>query len=978
MEKQKNRQTQFMAVSMCVFVVINLTLIFQFVGRTNTRITDQNQRYLEDDSKQSLKTLDSLFHNAVSDITMISRLYEQQMDSSELINNELNSLEDRTIFDYVRFVDKEGFSHAKDGSVRNCADRDYYTEGMKGNSGVTFIQKSRFISSRTLLFYAPYHEGVEVAGVLVGIFDEEHLRKLISSTYFGSQASEYLCLRDGTIVASSKENSPDNLLDDLEENGSLSDTVMKELRQAFEEGNPYSFNYMESIGIGNGCVTTLANSDWVLLRTFPASAGNQIRSSANRDVMRFEMKMVVVYLAYIVVFALYYVGQNSRLRRKSESYSQIVNSVKKLYVRFVVFDFENNTYEYLKTGNLDLQIPKSGDYFEWLNTFPSSRFAEEDAERFLEEFSPENLKNNLNLDNHFIQYEYEVKGTEDVWDKYSLIKLNMDEDDTTRVLAAVEDVSALRKEELEKRRVLEAAFRDAESANNAKMDFLSRMSHDIRTPMNAIIGLTAIASAHMDDKDRISDCLTKISSSGKHLLSLINEVLDMSKIESGKFSLSEEEFNFSELVDDTIEIIRPSVNEKHHNFTVYLGNMEHEDVIGDSLRVRQIFVNILSNSVKYTKEGGDITLTISEKPDPRHMLSTYEIIFEDNGIGMSREYLKRLYVPFERAEDVRTSKIQGTGLGMPIVRNIVRAMDGTIKVESEPGKGTKFTVVISLKHQNVEQVTEQRLSGQKVLVVDDDEIACESTCMVLQELGMEGSWVLSGKEAVAAVEEAHKKEQDYYAVILDWQMPDMDGGQTAKAIREKAGAGVPIIFVSAFDYLDVENEVRALGVETFISKPLFKSKLQSALVGLMPEENRQEDKGQLAQMGELDFSGRRALLVEDNEINMEIAMEILGMTGLTLETAENGKRCVEMFSEAPEGWYSVIFMDIQMPVMNGYEAATAIRALPREDAKDIPIIAMTANAFSEDVQDALSYGMNEHIAKPLDLERLQQVLTRWL
>ncbi len=696
--------------------------------------------------------------------------------------------------------------------------------------------------------------------------------------------------------------------------------------------------------------------------------------NANRDAIHLEIKLIIVFAVYIIVFALYYISKNGRLRRSSENYSQMV---KHLYDRFVVFDFENSTYDYLKEGSVTLGIPKKGDYYEWLNAFPSAHFSEEGASRFLDELSPENLKNSLNLENRFIQYEYELaeKGR---WEKYSLIKLNMDGDDTRRVLAAVEDVTSLKKEEMEKRNALEQAFRDAESANNAKMDFLSRMSHDIRTPMNAIIGLTAIAETHIDDRERIKDCLAKITTAGRHLLSLINEVLDMSKIESGKFSLSESEFNLSDLLDDVLEIIRPSVNEKKQNFTVRAENIRHEDVIGDSLRVRQIFVNILSNAVKYTGEGGDITLTITEKTNPHSMLGCYEFVFEDNGIGMSEDFLKRLFVPFERAEDVRTSKIQGTGLGMPIVRNIVRAMDGTIRVKSTPGKGSRFTVVISLKLQEVEHNAEQRLSGRLVLVADDDAASCDNTCAALNGLGMKGSPVTNAKEAVEAVCAAHNRKQEYYAVILDRNMQDMDGIQMAKEIREKTGPDGPVIFLTALDWSDIEDSARAAGVDEFISKPLFKSKLRSAFIHMLPEENGQEEKSQLTQMGGIDLSGRRALLVEDNEINMEIASEILGMTGLSLEKAENGKRGVELFSESEEGWYSIIFMDIQMPVMNGYEAAAAIRALPRSDAKTIPVVAMTANAFSEDVQDALGAGMNEHISKPLEIDRLVQILQKWL
>ena len=973
MEKKSKRQAQLAAASILVLVSVILALIFQFIHRTNTRITEQNQRYLEDASVQSLRTIDELFKNSVSSISMISGLYQQLMDTAEFDYNELNILRDQTAFDYMRFVDVDGISHAGDGTVQDVSDRSYYKDGITGNEGITFVQQSRFTSARMLVFYAPFYHRGQIVGVLVGVFDEEHLRELMSATYFGKTAVEYLCLRDGTVVACGEENSPENILKDFEERHVLSEEKMKEFRHAFTAGESYSYTYKDKAGTGNGCVAVLKDSNWIMVKTFPATAGRQMQLDANRDAIHLEIKLIIVFAVYIILFSLYYISKNGRLRRSSENYSQIVDSVKQLYDRFVVFDFENSTYDYLKEGSVTLGVPKTGDYYEWLNAFPSAHFSEEDASRFLDEFSPENLRNSLNLENRFIRYEYELaeKGK---WEKYSLIKLNMDGDDTRRVLAAVEDVSSLKKEEMEKRNALEQAFRDAENANNAKMDFLSRMSHDIRTPMNAIIGLTAIAGTHMDDRERISDCLAKITTAGRHLLSLINEVLDMSKIESGKFSLSETEFNLSDLLDDVLEMIRPSLNDKKQNFTVKVENIEHEDVIGDSLRVRQIFVNILSNAVKYTGNGGDITLTITEKPNPHSRLGCYEFVFEDNGIGMSEDFLKRLFVPFERAEDVRTSKIQGTGLGMAIVRNIVRAMDGTIKVKSSPGKGSQFTVVISLKLQEVEHNEEQRLSGLLVLAADADTASCESTCMALNELGIKGSCVTNGKEAVDAVCAAHDRKQGYYAVIIDRNMQDMDGIQMVKEIRKKTGPDTPVIFMTAFDWSDIEDEARAAGVDEFISKPLFKTKLRSALIHMLPEENGQEEKSQLEIMGGIDLSGKRALLVEDNEINMEIAAEILGMTGLSLEKAENGKRGVELFSESEEGWYSIIFMDIQMPVMNGYEATRQIRALENPEIANIPIIAMTANAFDEDKKEALEAGMNGHIAKPIDISMMKEVL----
>ena len=524
---------------------------------------------------------------------------------------------------------------------------------------------------------------------------------------------------------------------------------------------------------------------------------------------------------------------------------------------------------------------------------------------------------------------------------------------------------------------LKDAYEAADRASSAKTDFLSNMSHDIRTPMNAIIGMTAIAGAYIDDKERVRDCLAKITASSKHLLSLINEILDMSRIESGKLTLSEEEFNLSDLIENLLTMVKPQVAEKNHQMNVRIVDIEHEDVIGDSLRIQQAFVNIMSNAIKYTPDGGTINLTISERPTNKTKVGCYEFVFEDNGIGMSEEFMKKLFTPFERAENEYSSKIQGTGLGMAITKNIVNMMNGDIKVKSVQGEGTTFTITIFLRLQSVDDVSIEELVGLPVLVVDDDEICCQSTAEILKEIGMDSEWVTKGHTAVERVVQRHDNDDDFFAVILDWKMPGMDGLETTKERRKKVGNEVPIIIFSAYDWTDIEMEARAAGVDAFISKPLFKSRLTSLFKGLVGEEVDVPE-NELENIARSDYSDKRILLVEDNEINREIAVEILGMTGIQIETAENGKIAVDMVSDSADGYYDLVFMDIQMPVMNGYDAASAIRSLGRKYTNRLPIIAMTANAFAEDVVATKNAGMNEHIAKPLDLSKLDDAMKRWL
>ena len=546
-------------------------------------------------------------------------------------------------------------------------------------------------------------------------------------------------------------------------------------------------------------------------------------------------------------------------------------------------------------------------------------------------------------------------------------------------ILAYHDIDALMQEEQRKQEALKNALSTAENANRAKSDFLQTMSHDIRTPMNGIIGMTAIAAAHIDDKERVQDSLTKITAASRHLLALINEVLDMSKIESGKVSLSEEEFNLSDLVDNLITMVRPQIAEHQHELSVNIQKVEHELVIGDSLHIQQAFVNLMSNAVKYTPDGGKIHLNIREIPCNQAKVGCYEFVFKDNGIGMSEEYLTHIFEPFSRAEDGRVSKVQGTGLGMPITKNIVNMMGGDIEVESKLNEGSTFTVTIFLKLQDADAEDNARFADLSVLVADDDEMSMESAVDILEELGIQAEGVLSGEAALERVVLHHEEKQDYNAVILDWKMPGMDGVETARAIRTKVGDDVPIIILSAYDWTDIEAEARAAGVSTFISKPLFKSRLERVFDEIIGEKQETEaNESPLQELEQMDLSAYRCLLVEDNELNAEIAQEILEETGMKVEHVWDGAEAVEAVITAEDGKYDLVLMDIQMPKMNGYDAARAIRTSERKYCKTVPIIAMTANAFAEDVQAARTAGMNEHIAKPIDLKVLAKMMDKWL
>lgn len=545
------------------------------------------------------------------------------------------------------------------------------------------------------------------------------------------------------------------------------------------------------------------------------------------------------------------------------------------------------------------------------------------------------------------------------------------------VFIDITDVTELRElqSKLEERtELLNAALEEAKQANAAKSNFLSRMSHDIRTPMNAILGMTAIATSHVNDPERIMDCLGKITVSSKLLLSLINEVLDMSKIESGRIVLAEEEINLAELVQGVVTMVQPLINEKKLSFKTYVNTIAHETVVSDMQRLQQLLLNLLSNAVKYTPEGGSVLLEINEKSSGKEGMAQYEFVVSDTGIGMKPAFLDRVFDPFERADDAKIQSVQGTGLGLSICKSVAELMGGAIQVESVYGKGSKFTVTVCLRIQE-ERIDESALSGLTVLVADDDEIVCRNTCERLEELGMIAEWVTNGRAALAKVEQAHALGKDYFTVILDYRMPGLDGIETTRLIRQKAGAAPPVLLLSAYDLSEQMDTAKQAGADGFITKPLFRSRLVYMLTQFLNGSAAQQPEPPLLSGS---YGGKRILLVEDNELNREIAVELLSNTGAAVDTAENGRTALDLVKRSPAGTYDLIFMDMQMPVMDGCTATVQIRALPREDVKTLPIIAMTANAFADDRQKTKEAGMNGHLAKPIDMEQLQKTLQHWL
>ena len=718
----------------------------------------------------------------------------------------------------------------------------------------------------------------------------------------------------------------------------------------------------------------------MILRIFPESVTAKMVSSANAAGIILVAGVVVACLLFIIVLVFQSRKQKDRLLLERQEATRIIDASTNLFSRLLAIDLVNDSYEYLKREGLDDSLPTDGKFSD-LRSYWKDVANDSDIERLCELNDIETLREHLLPGIPYLQCEYRVmRGDEERWLQVSTLCIARDASALPAdILVTIQDVTEQKAAELASRQALEDAFQAAEHASQAKSDFLNSMSHDIRTPMNSIMGLTAIASMHTDDPERVRECLANISSASHHLLGLINEVLDMAKIESGSIGLTDEEFELSDSIEKLLTIVNPQIVAKNLDLRVDVVDIKHEHVIGDLTRLQQVFVNIMGNAIKFTPEGGSISMRISELPSRVHDSGCYEFVFSDTGCGMSKEFMETIFEPFTRANDSRTTGIEGTGLGMAIVKSVVSLMNGTVDVDSELGKGTTFTVTVHLKLRDGAAVDLSDLKDIRVLVVDDDDVACEGACALLEDIGMRANFEMSGPAGVQAVVDADASDDPFKAVILDWRMPGMSGLEVAKEIRERVKQAPPIIILSGYDWSMIEQEAREIGVDAFISKPLFRSRLIQVMKELLSGEVA-EQADPKAMLEECAFDGYRVLLTEDNIMATAIGQEIIGLTGAEVEHAENGQVAVDMLLEHEPGYYDFVFMDIQMPVMNGYEATTAIRAasIDRPDLARIPIIALSADAFAEDVKHAHSVGMNDHMAKPMEIESLVAIMRKWM
>ena len=815
------------------------------------------------------------------------------------------------------------------------------------------------------------YRGFAYDAIAISYYNDAVLRLLDNSAFQGN-ASNYVIYSDGRVVIDNSVNRKEtiyNFIAMLRDHSDLTEEQILDLSNAFAQGR--SGNMKVKLGDTSYYLVYEGTEvpSWTMLGLVPVSIVN-----ASLDKLWSYTIQIVVGIAFglaVLVILLIVRRNRATVRRKNTEILYRDELFRKLSLNvddvFLMLDAKTSKTDYVSPniGRL-LGIP-------W-------KTVRQDVHA-LAELRPQN---DPDRDKNFL--EGLSRGEQREWDAaylhqetrelrwFHIIAMGSEVEGRTKYILVMSDRTA----DKQINQALSDAVAAAETANRAKSTFLSNMSHDIRTPMNAIIGFTTLALSNIDDKERVKDYLAKTLASSNHLLSLINDVLDMSRIESGKIHLEEVEVNLSDVLHDLKTIVSGQIYAKQLELYMDATDVTDEDVYCDKTRLNQILLNLLSNAIKFTPAGGTVSVRVRQLAGKVHGCGQYEFRIKDNGIGMSPEFAKKIFEPFERERTSTVSRIQGTGLGMAITKNIVDMMGGTIKVQTAQGKGSEFIICLPMRtqaeHRPVEKITE--LEGLKALVVDDDFNTCDSVTKMLVKVGMRAEWTLSGKEAVLRARQSIEMSDVYHAYIIDWRLPDMNGIEVTRQIRSLHD-DTPIIILTAYDWSDIEVEAKAAGVTAFCSKPMFMSDLRETLMSALGQKLTDASQ-ELLPEEDADFKDRHILLVEDNELNREIAQEILREYGFRVDTAENGAVAVEKVRTAAPGSYDLVLMDVQMPVMDGYTATRQIRALEDPALAGIPILAMTANAFDEDRRNAMESGMNGFLSKPIVIGDLVQELHKIL
>ena len=935
----------------------------------------------------------SIYEESVSHLTEVLHQSDQML--RELTNKNLTYLHiwgenlqnisgEDEIRDYIKKAQEDAgflefFFLSSDGDYKMATGETGYL-GLQENIEEDIRQGNDVIAnaavpgkSQLLVFATPeahgIYQGFEYDAIAIA-YENSDIVDVLDISAFNGNAQSLIVHPDGRVVVDHSSESWGNVYNFfglLREHSDMSEKELNDLLEKFKagrtdatllnlEGRNYYLIYEKS-----------DIQDWMFLGLVQADIVNASMNSLQRSTMLLVGMVVLCIAAFFISLIIH--KNRASLRRKDTEIRYRDELFQKLSMNvddvFMMLDAKTYKADYISPNVEKLlgftveQIRKDIKVLGKLHPWDS----ENSKKNYLERIQISEQKE------WDFEYVHQKTG-ERHW--FHIVAMGSEVNRKKKYILVMSDRTSDRK----MNQALSEAVRAAETANKAKSTFLSNMSHDIRTPMNAIIGFTTLAVSNIDDKKRVRDYLGKILSSSNHLLSLINDILDMSRIESGKIHLEETEVSLSDVLHDLKTIISGQIHAKQLELYMDAMDVTNEDVYCDKTRLNQVLLNLLSNAVKFTPAGGTVSVRIRQCPGTKKGSELYEIRVKDNGIGMSQEFVQKIFSPFERERTSTVSRTQGTGLGMAITKNIVDMMGGTIEVQTEQGKGTEFIVRLPFRiqseYQRIEKIVE--LEGLKALVVDDDFNTCDSVTKMLVRVGMRSEWTLSGKEAVLRARQSMEMGDAFHAYIIDWRLPDMNGIEVTRQIRS-LGDDTPIIILTAYDWSDIEVEARAAGVTAFCAKPMFMSDIRDTLMTAIGQKQAETEAAALPAAGS-DFRGRCILLVEDNELNSEIAVEILNEYGFLVDTAENGAEAVEKVKNSKPGSYDLVLMDVQMPVMNGYEATRQIRALKDPALAGITILAMTANAFDEDRKKALESGMDGFLSKPIVIEELLSTLQK--
>ena len=971
--QKKKRKKSFMkkqsAVIATIVLLVGIILCsvqyFRFVSKT---VYQESVSHLTEIFQQSNRSLTELVNKNLTYLHLWREFLQTASSESEICDY-INKAQKETEFSNFYFL-------SADGNYITVTGETGYL-GLQENIEDQLVQESDIITNAVLpgkpqmiVFASPKQgifKGFEYDAIAIA-YDNADIIKVLDISAFDGNASGYVIHSDGRVVIDHSSDSWGtvyNFFGILREHSHLSEEEITKLSEELKQGNTGAM-LVELNGTKYYLVYEKSEiQDWTLLGIAPAKIVN---ASMNK------LQFITLLIMGIIMFgiALYIIvvilwknkvslkKKDTEIMYRDELFQKLSMNVDDV---FLMLDAETSKVDYV-SPNIDKLLGITVEQMQ------------KDI-HVLRKLHPQDSTNRMknHLEELMVQeqreweFEYiQQKTRERRW--FHIVAMCSEVVGKKKYILVMSDRTA----DKQKNQALSEAVHAAETANRAKSTFLSNMSHDIRTPMNAIIGFATLAVSNIDNKTRVQDYLSKILSSGNHLLSLINDILDMSRIESGKIHLEETEVNLSEVLHDLKTIISGQIHAKQLELYMDAMDIMDEDVYCDKTRLNQVLLNLLSNAIKFTPAGGTVSVRIRQFQGTKKERSLYEIRVKDTGIGMSREFAQRIFDPFERERTSTVSRTQGTGLGMAITKNIVDMMGGMIEVQTEKGSGTEFIVRLDLRiqaeHQRMEKIVE--LEGLKALVVDDDFNTCDSVTKMLVKVGMRSEWTLFGKEAVLRARQSLELGDAFHTYIIDWRLPDMNGIEVTRQIRS-LGDDTPIIILTAYDWSDIEVEARAAGVTAFCSKPMFMSDLRETLLNAIGQKQNNRTDAIPASVN-ADFKNKQILLVEDNELNSEIAVEILKEYGFRVDTAENGVEAVERIRNSTPGAYDLVLMDVQMPVMNGYEATHQIRSLDNPELAGITILAMTANAFDEDRKKALEAGMNGFLSKPIIIEELIHTL----